>query len=444
MKRLLTIGVFAFIGLIVSFSVNAQGDLGIKKNVLNNPYLEKLVNYLGPESILAEGLPQKAWGYLWNTDWELNSYVETSYFPNGNVHVELSYDIITDLPAGRWTYTYQGPNGTGQMTEMLGESNETGTWEYSMKYTLSYDANGNISEIKASAWTGEEWFIVFGSQMTYTYTPQQYITSVTTKTYDFLSGWVWDTKDIYTLDGNGYPTQVLMQVYDGAWADSSRYVDIDWYEYIPQIGYGSLEYYVEELWDGSNWITNYREMTDYDDAGGYVLTNQDYDGGWVNSFRETLTVQNNRPSLYKYEDWIDGAWVQTDGEKYTYILSGENVTEEIIQTWDSGLIDYVNYFRYVYDDFFYTTGIDKGLSESSFRIYPNPVGEELTVQLSGDVSAVWYIEVLTLTGQVVASTAVDLSTTKMISIPVATLPEGLYIMRATSGDQLITNKFLKN
>lgn len=443
MKKLFTIGIIAFISMIGSFAASAQTNPGIRKDVLNNPYLSKLAEYLGPESILAEGLPQKTWGYYWITDWELQTYVETSYYPNGNVHTELDYDITTNLPTARWTYTYQGPDGSGQLTEMLGESNETGSWENSMKYSISYDSHGNISEVAAYMWTGDSWWIVFGYQSIYGYTPQDYVSSITSKTYDFMSGWVWDTKDIYTLDGNGYPTQVLSQVYNGAWADSSRYIDIDWYEYFPQVGYGSFEYYVEELWDGGAWITNLRELTDYDGTGGWVMTNQVYTGGWVNSFRETMTVQNNRPTLYKYEDWVDGAWFQSGGEKYFYTFTGDNLTEEIIQTYDSGLPGYVNYSKYVYSDFFYTTGLTETISASSFRIYPNPVQNDMTILVNSEVSAEYYFEVLNLTGQVVASATLDLSTSHMITIPVGNLPNGVYIVRASAGDQLITSKFLK-
>lgn len=440
MKKLFTFLLLLCIGTFVSVSVSAQSNWGLKKNISDNPELDKLVKHLGPENILAAGFPQKTWGYSWNTDWELQTYMETSYFPNGNVHVEMDYDIITNLPTARWTYSY---DGQGRLTEMLGESNETGSWENAMKYTIAYDSHGNLSEMVASMWTGDAWFIIFGSQQTYGYTPQNYVSSITYRTYDFFSGWVWDTKDIYTLDGSGYPTQVLTQVYNGAWADSSRYVDIDWYEYIPQAGWGSFEYYVEELWDGAAWITNFRELTDYDGTGGYVMTNQNYAGGWVNSFRETMTVQNNRPTLYKYEDWVEGAWVQSSGEKYLYTFSGDNLTEEIIQTYDPGIPGYVNWAKYVYGDFFYTTGIIEAFSESSFRVYPNPVGEEMTIQVNSEVTSGWYFEVLSLTGQVVAAKSADLGISKMVSIPVGSLPKGMYIIRATVGDRLITSKFLK-
>ncbi|MBP6977162.1 MAG: T9SS type A sorting domain-containing protein [Bacteroidales bacterium] len=440
MKKMITLMFVLSVSIFLSLAVDAQNHFGKNKDLIGGPYYERIVKHLAPGDLLAAGLPQKMHGYNWEDDWILQSYMETSYYPNGNVHVETDFDINTGEPTERFTYTY---DGTGRIIGMFGETNETGTWENAMNYTIAYDSHGNLSEMIINVWTGEAWMMMFGSQMAYTYTNEGWVSSLTSKNYDFMNGWQWDEKDIFTLDGNGYPTQILFQNYQGAWADSSRYIEIDWHQYIPEVGYGEFEYFVEELWNGSAWITNIRESTVYDGTGGYVMTRQEYQDGWVNLFRETLTVQNDRPTLYKYEDWIDGAWLQSDGEKYLYTFSGDNLTEEIIQTWDSGILNYVNWSKYVYSDFFYTTGQEELFNELTFLAYPNPVTSEITIQLKGDASADSQVEIMNLTGQVVFSGQMDLRSSKPVSIGVGALPDGLYIIQVSSDSELFTKKFLK-
>ncbi|HNS18072.1 MAG TPA: T9SS type A sorting domain-containing protein [Bacteroidales bacterium] len=440
MKKLFTFILMMGISFVLTFTVSAQNPLGFHKDAFSGPQFDRLVKHLNPEDLLAAGLPQNTLGYYWDNSWMLESHTETSYFPNGNVHVETEYDINTNEPTYRYTYTY---DGTGRITQMLGETNETGSWEAEMKYSISYDANGNASEITISMWTGASWMILFGSQMTYTYTPQNWVSSITTKGYDFKNGWQWDEKDIYTLDGNGYPTQILYQDYNGGWVDSSRYININWYEYFPEIGYGSTEYFVEELWSGSSWDPNLRETAVYDLTGGWVMTREIYDGTWVNSYRETMTMENDYPKLFKYEDWIDGAWFQSSGEKYLYTFTGDNLTEEIIQDYDPGISDYVNWARFVYSDFFYTTGQNELLTEANVIVYPNPVTSEITLQLLDDGSSACYVEIMNLTGQIVFAELFDLSASKPVSIQVSSLPDGMYVLQVRTNDQLLTKKFLK-
>ncbi len=440
MKKLLTFIFTLGIVILLALAVNAQHYVGSNNSPFNGPNYDRLVKHLDPKEILAPGLPQKTHGYSWSDAWIWQTYMETSYFQDGNIHVETDFDITTGEPTDRFTYTY---DGSGRVIEMFGETNETGSWENAMKYTIAYDSHGNMSEVIANVWTGDQWMIMFGSQMTYTYTTQDWVSSITTKNYDFKNGWQWTDKEIYALNGSGYPTQVLYQDYNGGWVDSERWVDLVWHEYIPEIGYGTTESYIQELWNGADWIPDFRELTDYDANGGYVMTHQIYTGGWVNSYRETMTMENNYPKLYKYEDWIDGAWVQTSGDKYIYTFLGENLTEEIIQTYDQGLLNYVNWSKYVYSDFFYTTGQDELHAGTTFIAYPNPVTSEITIQMQGDISSGCLVEIMNLTGQVVFSERMDLSASKLAILEVSSLPDGLYILQASTDGKLFTKKFLK-
>ncbi|HNS18284.1 MAG TPA: T9SS type A sorting domain-containing protein [Bacteroidales bacterium] len=454
MKRFITIVVILCIGIIVSLTVNAQIDRGLNKNLFENPHFAKVLKHLNPEDIRDAGLPQKTYGYAWDADWVLEFYYETLYYPNGYPHVDTDYDIGTNLPNYRSTYYW---DGEGRITEMLEETNESGSWENAYKYTLTYDTHGNLDTVSEYVWWGEpdpSWWMMNGYQYSYEYTPEDWVSSISTQNYSYTSGWYWMVKETYTLDANGYPTQILFQewdLYELDWKDFYHYIDIDWHEYDPGAGYSSLlgtavasfVYFVEELWEYDFWDPNIRESTVYDANGGWEMTREMYWGGgyWGNYIRETLTVLNNYPQLFKHEEWFADSWYHSSGEQYFYTFDGENLTEEIIQAYDPSLEEpYVNDEKYVYGDFFYATGQDEVRSEFELFVYPDPVSTAITIEIPALILQNTYLTILNLDGKQLITRRI---TEPKTDIDVDALQSGVYFVRVQNDRTVMVEKIIK-
>jgi hypothetical protein len=95
-----------------------------------------------------------------------------------------------------------------------------------------------------------------------------------------------------------------------------------------------------------------------------------------------------------------------------------------------------------WDDFIFEETLTTGVSESLFSqpfIYPNPASNNLTVSNISDLKS---IDIQSLSGTTVWSS--EFSGETEVIIPVAGLPDGLYIIRIHSSGKTIIRKFLKN
>ena len=90
--------------------------------------------------------------------------------------------------------------------------------------------------------------------------------------------------------------------------------------------------------------------------------------------------------------------------------------------------------------------IKKGLSEEGFgvdsvfdgfSIYPNPINNLLNLKAAQNIDA---LEVYNLLGQNVLASKPNAS---QLQMDMSTLPTGLYVMKATIGNQTVTYKIVK-
>ncbi len=84
-------------------------------------------------------------------------------------------------------------------------------------------------------------------------------------------------------------------------------------------------------------------------------------------------------------------------------------------------------------------GIGEGSGTSTFKLFPNPVENELNINGFVDVNL---IEVFSVTGQLVRN--VQIESVKKVSINVAELNKGIYIVNIHTASGVQTSKFVKN
>jgi len=78
-----------------------------------------------------------------------------------------------------------------------------------------------------------------------------------------------------------------------------------------------------------------------------------------------------------------------------------------------------------------------------FRLYPNPVGDFMSVELPKSNDNSVRIELLSLEGRVLYTQSGDSQTESAITINVSSLKQGLYLCRILNDNKINTQKFIK-
>jgi hypothetical protein len=403
-------------------------------NLLNNE-IKQAIGMTGQnrEMSLPQGLEQ----YLWQDEnWVIDAFEERSYHYNGLIHQMTIYEPDSRIPMARYTYTY---NALWLNTEILIEHWDGTYWYFFSRWAQAYDLNGNPTENITYLWTGS-WTMIAGNRKNYTYNASQWITGIS---MEMLQGGSWTntTNEVYTLDGNGYPTEILYQYWYAGWGDSDRKKDIVWHDYSPYSGKGKFEFYIWESWSGTEWTPEIKETSTFDGSGGFVRVQESWNGmGWVNALKETLTMNWGLVQEDKVENWAGNQWIQTSGDRYFYTFSGIDMTEKIVQDFDAQYSDYRNSLKYVYSAFLHVVGSDDHtLQDDQIMIYPNPATDHLFIELNGP-SEVAEIRITNLAGQVVYHRFPDdQDHPAQYDLHLNRLPKGFYLVKI-SGENLFCIK----
>ncbi len=87
-------------------------------------------------------------------------------------------------------------------------------------------------------------------------------------------------------------------------------------------------------------------------------------------------------------------------------------------------------------------GIKNQKNDVALHVYPNPVGQNLYVKLSGEVSGPVSLEIFNLEGKKLLSLEYK-SPDQLLPVNVSQIPEGTYLLKITSAKVIYTQKFLR-
>jgi hypothetical protein len=328
----------------------------------------------------------------------------------------------------RYTYTY---NTSWLNTEILIEHWDGTYWFFFSRWTQGYDQNGNPTENIIYLWTGS-WTMMAGNRNTYGYNGNQWMTEKTGESYS-AGSWYFSSHEIFTIDGNGYPTEILYQYWNSGWYDSDRKKDIVWHAYSPFSGSGTFEFFIWESWSETEWTPEVRETTTYDGSGGFVRVQESWNGmGWVNALKETLFINWGLVQEDKVENWAGNQWIQTSGYRYFYSFSGIDMTEKIVQSYDAQYSDYINSLKYVYSDFLHVVGLfDPIMSDRQILVYPNPLKASFSVDCTGFQSDA-EIRISSLDGKIIGLWNVNFNDQPVqLDLDQSRLIKGVYLLTIT-------------
>jgi hypothetical protein len=433
----------SLLALLVLFA----GSRGISQNVFQSDtekdyqlHLKKITEvnerYKRPSEI---SLPQKTNLYEWNELWVWYEFEETSYLQDGRISQEITYDT-TQSPKLKDIYTYDAQK---RLTEMLSLSWVTGAWVNSSKSTQIYDEHGNMIEYMWYQWDGTAFQPTYGNRITFTYDQHGWITEEIHE--NFSVTWFYSSKYIYTLDAGGFPTEILIQSWEDVWINNERDIEISWLDYNPEYAYGRMLSRINQTWSENEWITSFKEVTSYDDSGGYTSIEQYFDGtNWVDTYRTIMTIVQNYVSEYKSEHWDGASWIQDFGARYQHSFDGIDLTETIIQMWNGEMQYYENEAKYIYSDFIHVPyGIPENVpAVCFFDLYPNPVVNELTIRFTNSAPSA-DIEIINLMGEVVYHQSLTgIEANQSFNIKTGQMAKGYYLVHFVSGSSSAGTKIL--
>lgn len=156
------------------------------------------------------------------------------------------------------------------------------------------------------------------------------------------------------------------------------------------------------------------------DVGIKLVTNSSWSKG-------ELKVANT-----KINEWeqltFDFSTVDHEGMTYDQIV--------IFPDFDARESDNVIYFDEIYGDVATITATTNQ-KNIALKLFPNPANNNLTIQSNESIDS---YKIYSLTGELVADEKTTGNTT---SVNIAQLPNGLYLMKATSKEQTIIGRFIK-
>jgi arylsulfate sulfotransferase len=85
--------------------------------------------------------------------------------------------------------------------------------------------------------------------------------------------------------------------------------------------------------------------------------------------------------------------------------------------------------------------VEEELDQNSIQLYPNPVGNLLTVQLNNQIAGKAVIQIVDVTGKIVRSQEIN-GSVQIINIDVADLANGLYTLSINGADNLTSKHFV--
>jgi hypothetical protein len=397
--------------------------------------------------------------FMYNTNDSLTGRIVFNNDVFGN---QLSYimEVKQDSTWGNWERHTNTYDAYGNVVSYLFEQWNSSTWILRWRTVCTYDLNKNMLSSTLQDWSGS-WVNRYRWSFMYDNSGNR-LTDLTEEWWDNT----WNPTYLYTFtyDGNGNNLTVLYQKFqDGYWVNSGRtsktydgsghglsgYTENWQIILFPALGVWlpadreTLSYDVNENliidlveeYQGNNWLNSSRETYTYD-IDGNVLTdlNEEADYGQLrDNNRYTYTYNSDGNSVTgKSEYKLGSSWVPGN-ESWTYALAVYS-QKDIAFYIDS------YYYRYVAKFVPFYMGVSEENPENnSLKIFPNPAGNYVSIDVGRDNHSEIIFNLYTITGQLVETGVVN---GKEQKIDISKLDNGVYVLSVQSYDYTANKKLV--
>ena len=334
-------------------------NINKNKSVMQNPAADLRTN----EKAMGRDMPRHGslgQGQVSTINLGINKKKNTNTFKlNGSMYRPVTAVVDDTL---RYTYTY---DNNGNMLTRLTEIWTNNAWENSSRSTYTYDNNGNMLTQLKEQWTN--------------------------------NAWVNDWRYTSTYDNNGNELTWLSEIWtNNAWVNAWRYTNT--YD-----NNGNMLTLLNEQWTNNAWVNEWRETSTYDNNGNMLtwLSERWTNNAWVNVRRYTYTYDNNGNMLTRLnERWTNNAWENSSRYTSTYDNNWNAIKGEYFEWLNNAWVTAHGYFSLSYNSgadyisFFggvvnvtYTLIItdikDNGLTANTYSLqqnYPNPFNPSTVIQ----------------------------------------------------------------
>jgi hypothetical protein len=365
-----------------------------------------------------------------------------TYDAGGRLTQRLYQDPITAANLSRDVIVY---DAQGNETENRSEQWVNNAWEIGDGYKTmrTYNTQGRATEAIFHSWNTNmvQWDISDREQTTYDANNQ--ITSIT---YSSWQNNTWEPMDrIVFSNPNGVASGVLVQVYDGGtWTDDSRANNVTWH-----VLYDTPASYTMEIYDNSTWMNDEKYSSVYDANGGHVGLYQSWNSmtnTWVNSFRETETIDVNQNfNGWRNEAWnpSNNTWNNMSEEQEVLSYTGMDVTQRIFRDSYNLTNTLTDTRKEVYSNFqtFAVSGLKNLLPEAAVTVFPNPATDLLHITFPQNNGTAFKATLTDITGKTCLAPAIKNTETNQVDI--STLPKGVYLLKLQSDKGTAVKRIVK-
>ena len=297
-----------------------------------------------------------------------------------------------------------------------------GVWQEYEIVSYEYDFDGNVLEVLATDFDGEEWIDV--ARMNYTYEDGM-VSEVITQYYE-EGEWVNVEKAVYNF--NGFSSTILYWNWNGTtWSSNELHtytVDMS----------GSIEL-LKQYMQGGAWQNDEKDTYTVSLSTGYfseILVEMWLDNAWVNSSKTSYDYEGDVFVAKHYADWTGGDWEETARFSYSYedgnAISGackvKDGNDFVVGDGDIEMAygynaDTKTFWGYeVNMTYIDLTGTSENETKVSFQVYPVPAENEIQIQAEGFQKA----EIFTLTGQLLVES-------EQSNVNISGLASGIYLLK---------------
>ena len=297
-----------------------------------------------------------------------------------------------------------------------------GVWQEYEIVSYEYDFDGNVLEVLATDFDGEEWIDV--ARMNYTYEDGM-VSEVITQYYE-EGEWVNVEKAVYNF--NGFSSTILYWNWNGTtWSSNELHtytVDMS----------GSIEL-LKQYMQGGAWQNDEKDTYTVSLSTGYfseILVEMWLDNAWVNSSKTSYDYEGDVFVAKHYADWTGSDWEETARFSYSYedgnAISGackvKDGNDFVVGDGDIEMAygynaDTKTFWGYeVNMTYIDLTGTSENETKVSFQVYPVPAENEIQIQAEGFQKA----EIFTLTGQLLVES-------EQSNVNISGLASGIYLLK---------------
>ncbi len=316
--------------------------------------------------------------------------------------VKQRFESYATLTAGEPLWFHLFPV---HLPDLFAENNSTGNME-TLRLLSAARETGTLSEVLGEEWFEGAWLNSY--DMFYYYDDNNYLVQTINKIWE-EGAWVDEGKTMITNNSSGMPVEAMLYIWNAetpAWELMSKMT----YTYN---GQGDVTQMLMEFWMDPVWMGYMKINYFYNEIGVSEIITQGWDfiqGTWVNTNRDLFTYNS---SGYPVEElsqfWDSGQWMDNEKETMIYnaqwqhvesltllyngsawenylhftyeYTAGGDITEEIEQLWSGEA--WVNNYKYLYT-YLRSASVSEileffwnsGAWESSYKesYFYNPVG----------------------------------------------------------------------